>query len=253
MRCRSAFLAAAAMACVLAAAGALAAPDYAREDRWAAQVAPMTVVGDVVYLSTPSRPRVLALWTEALSAKGGVVLIHGQGVHPDWGLIGALRSRLADAGLSTLSVQMPLLAADAPREGYAALEPEANARIAAAIAFVRSHHVQRVAIVAHSMGASMANAYLATPGAARIDAFVPIGMWGDFAIMPREPVLDVIAADDFPQVRESAPLRHPTLPRDGCSKRVIIAGTDHYMDNRHAELASALLPFLQRAFDGGCK
>ena len=78
-------------------------------------------------------------------------------------------------------------------------------------------------------------------------------MWGDFAIAPREPVLDVIAAEDFPQVLESAPRRHPSLARDGCSQRVIIAGTDHYMDNRHAELAAALQPFLQRAFDGGCK
>ncbi len=257
MRCRSASLVAAAAAfgfsLSLAASSALAAPDYAREDRWAAEVAPTTVVGEVVYLSTPSRPRVLALWTEAPSAKGSVVLVHGLGVHPDWGLIGGLRTRLAEAGFSTLSVQMPVLAADAPREAYAALQPEANERIAAAITFARSHGTQRVAVAAHSMGASMVNGYLATAGAARIDAFVPIGMWGDFAIAPREPVLDVTAADDFAQVLESAPLRQPKLPRDGCSRRVIIAGTDHYMDNRHAELASALLPFLQRAFDAACK
>jgi dienelactone hydrolase len=241
------------MALAVAASSALAAPDYAREDRWAAEVAPTTVVGEVVYLSTASRPRVLALWTEATAAKGGVVLVHGQGVHPDWGLIGGLRMRLADAGLSTLSVQMPLLSSDAPRDAYSALQPQANERIDAAIAYARSHGVRRVAIVAHSMGASMVNAYLGSAGAARIDAFVPIGMWGDFAIAPREPVLDVIAADDFAQVLESAPRRAPVLPRDGCSQRVIIAGTDHYMANRHAELASALLPFLQRAFDGGCR
>ncbi len=49
------------------------------------------------------------------AAAGGVVVVHGLGVHPDWGLIGGLRTGLADAGYVTLSVQMPVLAATARR------------------------------------------------------------------------------------------------------------------------------------------
>lgn len=245
-------LACAALALCIVASRTLAAPDYAREDRWASEVAPSTVVGDAIYLATPSRARVLALWAQASPAKGAVILVHGLGVHPDWGVIGAMRTRLYDAGFSTLSVQMPVLSADAPREAYTALQPEADERLSAAINFLNACRVGHIAIVAHSMGAAMSNAYLASDGALHVDAFVPIGMWGAFATPPREPVLDVIADDDFAQVRESAPMRQPDLPLDACSKRVVIAGTDHYMDNRQKELAAAVVPFLERALAGKC-
>ena len=237
---------------LLCATSALAAADYAREERWASEVVPGVVVGDAVWLATPSRGRVLALFTAAPDSSVGIILVHGLGVHPDWGLIGGLRTGLADAGFATLSVQMPVLAAEAPREAYAALQPEADERLAAAIAYLQARGIKRVAIVAHSMGASMVNAYLASPKATAIDAFVPIGMWGDYALAPREPVLDVTADDDFPQVRESSPRRRPALPRDACSAQVVIAGTDHYMANRNKELVAALVPFLQRALAGAC-
>ena len=230
----------------------VAGADYAREERWAQQIVPGIVVGDPVYLATPTRARVLALYTAADNPRGGVIIVHGAGVHPDWDLIGGLRSGLADAGFTTLSVQMPVLAADAPREAYAGVQAEADERLAAAVAFLQAHAIKRIAVVAHSIGASMVNAYLASPRAARVDAFVPIGMWGEFAIAPREPVLDVMADDDFPQVRESSPPRQSALPRDGCSARVVIAGTDHYMANRNKELVAALVPFLQRALAGTC-
>lgn len=230
--------------------------DYAREERWAQEIVPAVVVGEPVYLVTPSRPRVLALYIEAAkpgdAATRGVIVVHGIGVHPDWGLIGGLRTGLADAGFTTLSVQMPVLAADAPRDAYAALFPEAGERIAAAIAFLRDRGVGHIAIVAHSMGAAMADAYLATRATVKVDAFVPIGMQIDFAAPPRMPVLDVAAENDLPQVRDGLPRRAPKLPRDTCSKQIVIAGTDHYMENRQNELVAAIASFLKRALAGGC-
>ncbi len=111
------------------------AADYAREERWAQEIAPAIVVGDAVYLSTPSRPRVFAILTQPPGTpKGGAVIVHGLGVHPDWGLNGGIRTRLAEAGFVTLSVQMPVLAAGATRDDYRATLPEAGERIAAAIA-----------------------------------------------------------------------------------------------------------------------
>jgi hypothetical protein len=100
-------------------------PDYAREARWAREIEPSVVIGEPVYLAAPSQPRVLALYTEAADAKGGVIVIHGAGLHPDWGLIGGLRTGLADAGFTTLSVQMPVLGADALRDEYNAIIPQA--------------------------------------------------------------------------------------------------------------------------------
>lgn len=234
---------------------AFCAADYAREARLAQEIVPAIVVGDAVYLTTAAQPRVLALYTEATSpaiAKAAIIVVHGAGVHPDWGLINGLRSGLAEAGISTLSVQMPVLPADAPREQYATLFPEANARLAAAVAYLRARGIERIAIISHSMGASMADAYLSSPSAVRLAAWVPVGMLSAFGSRPNIPVLDVIAERDFAQVLDVAPKRGATLPRDACSKQLVIAGTDHYMENRQKELVAAIAPFLARAFAGKC-
>jgi len=229
------------------------AADYAREERWAQEIAPAIVVGDPVYLSTASRSRILAILTEPPgNAKGGVVIIHGVGVHPDWGLNGGIRTRLADAGLVTLSVQMPVLAAGATRDEYRTTLPESSERIAAAIRYLRDKGITKLAIVSHSMGATMANAYLARPDASAIDAWVPIGMFGAFDAQPKQPVLDVIAERDFDEVRAAAAerARHPIGIR--CSRQLTIAGTDHYFDNRQDELAAAIAAFLDGVFAGRC-
>jgi alpha-beta hydrolase superfamily lysophospholipase len=234
---------------------AYCAADYAREARLAEEIVPTIVVGGAVYLATARQPRVLALYTDASSpaiAKAAVIVVHGVGVHPDWALINGLRTGLAEAGMSTLSVQMPVLSVDAPREQYATLFPESSERLAAAVAYLREHGAERLAIVSHSMGASMADAYLSSSSAAKLAAWVPIGMLKAFGSRPDLPVLDVIAERDFPQVLDIAPKRAATLPHDGCSKQVFIAGTDHYMDNRQKELVAAIVPFLARAFAGRC-
>ena len=238
--------------CATAAAAASSSPDYDREARWAREVEPSVVVGEPVYLAMPSQPRVLALYTPAANAKGGVILVHGLGVHPDWGLIGGVRTGLADAGFSTLSVQMPVLAADAPREDYDAIFPQAAERIAIGIAWLERRGVRHIAIVAHSLGAAMSNAYLGSAAAEKIDAWVVIGMGVGFDAAPRQPVLDVEAQSDFPQVRESAVLRASKLPRDSCSRHVVIADADHNMENRQKELVAAIVPFLDRAFARRC-
>ncbi|MEP6658120.1 MAG: alpha/beta fold hydrolase [Betaproteobacteria bacterium] len=237
-------------------ARALAAPaiDYAREERWAQEVVPTLVVGEAVYLRTPTRTTVLALLTEPSgSSKGGVVMVHGLGVHPDFGLIGGLRSRLADAGYTTLSVQMPVLPADASRDDYGVALPEARERLHAAIAYLRAKGIDRIALVSHSMGATMADAYLKRPDAARIDAWIPVGMLIPFGAAPREAVLDVAAEHELPQVIEAAPARRKRLPADGCSRQVIIPATDHYFERAQPELSAVVAAFLDRALAGRCQ
>jgi len=231
---------------------AVAAPamDQAREERWAREVVPSIVVGDPVYLATAASPKVLAiLAVPAGAAAGGIVVVHGLGVHPDWGLIGGIRSGLADAGYVTLSVQMPVLDANATRDDYAATLPEASERIASAVAYLRARGIAKIAIVSHSMGASMANAYLARQA---VDAWAPIGMFGPFATPPKEPVLDIVAETEIAPVRETAPARVSTLPKDRCSRQITIAGADHYFDRQQKELVAAISAFLERAFGGRC-
>ena len=248
---------AAAIALVLLAllsAGARALPpDYAREERWAHEVVPQVVVGDAVWLALRGRPRVLALFTEpAGTAKGAVVVVHGMGVHPDWNLIGALRTQLAERGYATLAVQMPVLAAAAPRDGYRDLFPDAGDRLAAALAWLRAKGFGKVAILSHSMGAAMTDAYLARGDAAALAAWVPVGMLVDFSKPPRAPVLDVVAERDFPEAFTAAGRRAPRLPHDGCSRATTIAGTDHYIEGATVALADTVAAFLVRVFAGFC-
>src|SRR6478672_11455358 len=104
-----------------------AGADYAREDRIVAEIVPAIVVGDPVYLPTPRRPGVLAILALPQARPlGGAVIVHGLGVHADWGLINGLRTDLAEAGIATLSMQMPVLATVASRADYVALYPEAG-------------------------------------------------------------------------------------------------------------------------------
>jgi alpha/beta superfamily hydrolase len=227
--------------------------DYIREGRWAQEILPSLVVGDAVYLATPARARVLALLTEAPPpAQDAVVIVHGLGVHPDWGVNGALRANLADAGFTTLAVQMPVLAAGASRDDYAVTLPEAGERIDAAIAYLRGRGARKVALVAHSYGATMVDAYLARPNAQPIDAWVPIGMLVRFSAAPKEPVLDVVAERDSREVKAAVRLRKSALPADRCSRTLTFAGADHYFETSARALAEAIAAFLAQAFAGRC-
>ena len=89
-----------------------------REKSWADQVVDTVVVGEPLWLNARQH-KFLALYAPpAQAGNRGVILIHGRGVHPAWGFIDTLRSDLTEAGFHTLSLQMPILAADAPFGAY---------------------------------------------------------------------------------------------------------------------------------------
>lgn len=228
--------------------------DAAREERLANEIVPQLVVGDAVWLSTPHRARVLALYTQPANATGdAVIVVHGLGVHPDWNLIGTLRSDLADRGFATLSVQMPVLAAGAGRNDYVPLFPEAGERLDAATKWLRNHGYTHIAIVSHSMGAVMVNAWLAQSTENRVDVWVPIGLMTTFASAPQEPILDVVAEHDFPEVLDAVKKRAAQLPRDRCSKSTEVSDTDHYFDTAARRLSEAIASFIARALRGECR
>jgi len=151
---------AAAMCAPLVAAAQQQPSDYKREKRWADQIVPQIVAGEPVWLEAPRTEKFLGIYTEAKNAKSAIILAHGLGVHPDFGLIGELRTRLADAGYTTLSIQMPILAADAPAARYPVLFWEADARFAAAMTHLRRKRYQKIVLLSHSMGSRMANHYV---------------------------------------------------------------------------------------------
>ena len=168
--------AATALALVVIAGCASVAPDYAREKRLADEIVPSIVAGGAVTLETGGGRKFLGLLTPAAKPRAALILVHGVGAHPDSGLIGELRAGLADRGYTTLSIQMPVLAADANAAGYPALFPEAGQRIAAAIDYLRGKGATKVAIVSHGMGARMVNDFIAHRPDAPLMAWVPVAI-----------------------------------------------------------------------------
>ena len=227
---------------------AFAQADYAREKRWADEIAPAIVVGDPVYLEAAGR-KFLAIYTPNPKPRAGVVVVHGMGLHPDWGLVNSLRTGLAEQGYTTLSVQMPVLAADADAGQYAELYPAAADRLQAAIALLRARGMSRTAIVAHSLGARMADFFLNRSTNPGVDAWVAIGIPGDY-ITPqafKQPLLDIYGERDFPDLLENAEKRASALRKLRGAAQIRIAEADHFFNGREAELVRHIKLFLDRA------
>jgi pimeloyl-ACP methyl ester carboxylesterase len=227
----------------------LAQADYAREQRWADEVVPGLVVGDALYLAQKSGHKFLAIYTVAPHPRAAVIVAHSLGTHPDWETAGALRSGLADHGYTTLSVQMPVLAADAKAEEYAALFPDAAERLTVAAAFLRSKGHAKIALVSHSMGARMSIFFLAAMPDHAMVAWVSIGISsGEFIDSGklRLPILDIYGQRDFPLVLQKTDARAAVLRTLKGSAQVEVAGADHYFAGSEAELVRRVSQFLDQ-------
>ena len=172
--------------------------------------------------------------------------MHGLGVNPDWNLIGVLRSALADLGFATLSVQMPVLAADAPRDDYAELFPDASERLAAAATWLRAKGYARIAVVSHSMGAAMVNAWLAD--AERIPASTPGFPSGCSFRSPRRCGSRCSTSSPsaiFPKCSRMRRRVRRQLRDDGCSAPLLDRWhRSLFRRMPRARLASAIAPFI---------
>ena len=230
---------------------AIAEPDYAREQRWADEITPAIVVGDPLYLAQKNGHKFLGIYTEAANAKMGVVVVHGIGINPDWGMIGTQRQRLPDFGYATLSIQMPVLAANARAEAYAETFPDAVERIGLAVAALQAKGYKHIALVSHSMGSRMAYAYMKR-NPADVDAWAALGMAAAadghepalIYIGIDAPVLDLYGSQDLPQVLEGAALRRASLAGNKASRQVVIAGSDHFYAGHEDEMVKAVVDFL---------
>lgn len=228
-----------------------AASDYVREKNWADEVTPGIVVGDPVYLEQKNRHKFLGIYTEADKAKMGLVVVHGGGIHPDWGMVGTLRQRLPDHGYATLSIQMPVLAADAKPEAYAPHLPEAVERLQLAVAYLKGKGHKRIALVSHSMGSRMSHAYM-TRNPVEVSAWAALGMPAPFGKPDgaitydgiKAPILDLYGANDLAQVLAGGAQRKASLKGKVGSKQVVISDTDHFFVNHEDAMVQAVKDFL---------
>jgi pimeloyl-ACP methyl ester carboxylesterase len=213
--------------------------DYKREKRWADEIVPQLVAGEPVWLEAPRTEKFLGIYTEAKDAKSAIILAHGLGVHPDYGLMNVLRTRLADAGYTTLSIQMPILAAEAPPARYPVLFWEADARFAAAMTHLRRKKYQKIVLLSHSMGSRMANHYIAAHPQVPLAGWISLSISsGEFASLKRTkfPVFDVYAENDLDAVLQGAPKRAAALKRMRGSSQTMVFATDHFFATKEKEL-----------------
>jgi len=245
-----------------------AASDQAREARWAEQIRETLFTGKPVELEAGGG-KFLALWTEetADEPRGGVILVHGMGAHPDWPeVIHPLRTLLPEHGWSTLSIQAPVLANEAAFSDYAPLVAEAGPRIEAALAFLQERKIEPVFLVGHSLGSLMAAAWVASWKEVEnppLAGLVLIGM--PTVETPPElaaadslrkidiPVLDLYGSQDLDRVRAGAPLRRKVARKAGneAYRQMEVVGADHFFTGLEDELVRRIHGWLTRTAEAG--
>jgi pimeloyl-ACP methyl ester carboxylesterase len=244
-------LGAAAIAAVMAMATTSArSQDYAREARYAQEVVSGLVVGDAVNIKAASGREFLALYAQGKPGKSAIVLAHGVGVHPDFGVIGLLRAKLSDLGYTTLSIQMPVQSKDAKVEDYfPPVFPDAADRMARAATWLNAKGHTNVVLLSHSMGAWMANEYLdKAHTTTSYKAWIVMGLTGSYSWTMRRydmPVLDLYGEQDIAPVLGAVGRRKLALQEGNGSAQVKIAGADHHYTGRESQLAAAVDVFLQ--------
>lgn len=228
---------------------AFAGADYAREKKWADEIIPGIVVGDPVYLELNQGHKFLTIYTDAqntknANAKMALVIVHGIGIHPDWNMVGTLRTQLAENGYATLSVQMPVLGNEAESEAYQPLFAEAAERIAVAVDFLHARGYQKVAIVSHSMGSAMSRMYVVN-NPFKLVAWAALGMGHGYSYSGvRVPVLDLYGENDLPPVLKMAKKRAMSLRGNPKSSQIRVSRSDHFFNGHEAEMVLEVTKFL---------
>ena len=228
----------------------VSAQDLDREARLAKDTLEGLVVGDAVWLEQKSGHRFLGLYVRAANERGTVVVAHGRGWSPDYDLYGELRTLLADAGYSTLAIQMPVLPGTAKIGDYLPTFFDSDERLALAVAWLRAKGARRVAVVSHSLGSTMANHYLIYTKAPDVDAWVMISIINGLEDMFRikVPVLDVFGSNDWSVTRFGGDERLAQIRKIAGSQQVVVANSEHFFEGHREELTRDIVAFLDAAF-----
>lgn len=226
------------------------AQDYVREKRWADQIVPGLVVGEAVWIEQANGHKFLSIWTPADEPRGAVIVAHGRGWSPDFELYGVLRVKLAEQGYSTLSVQLPILGGGAKIGDYIPTYKEAAERFHLAGQWLQDKGYRNIAIVSHSLGATMANQYLITTDDTLVKAWAFIGIINGLEEMFRIkiPVLDVYGSKDWEITQVGASERLRQISKISGSRQVVVADAQHFFEGKEDELTRVIVDFLDEVF-----
>ena len=234
----------------LAAIQALA-QDYDKEKRWSDSILKTLMIGSAEWLQQKNGHRFLTLYTEAEKARGAVIVAHGRGWSPDFELYGTLRTRLAELGYTTLSIQLPVLPSTAILGLYVPLYPDARERFQLAVDFLKSKGYKNIGIVSHSLGATMANQYLIRTEDKSIGAWVYVGILQGLeeSFRIKIPTLDVFGSNDWTVTMWGAPERKTQLQHIPGSGQIEVQGAKHFFEGHEEELLKIIVAFLDKSFD----
>ena len=234
------------------------ASDLAKEKRWVDQTVDFLVDGEAEWLDL-GKHKALAIYMEAdtEATKGGVIVVHGSGVHPNWqDVVQPLRTRLPEFGWATLSIQMPVLHNEAEYSEYAPLFDEVKPRIEAAIKNLQDKGINKIVIVSHSLGSAMSAYYLANAEKSAVKAFVAIGMPGaredkrmNTVLMLKSiniPVLDLYGEKDLESVLGSLEQRKEAGSNNKHYSQKVVSGADHFFVNKNEELVNNVSNWLNQ-------
>lgn len=229
------------------------AMDYEREQRWSEQILPAVLVGEPVWIKQNNGHEFLGLYTEAEKARGAIIIGHGRGWNPDFELYGVLRTKLAEAGYTTLSIQLPVLGPGAKVGDYIPTYTDGAERYELAAKYLQDKGFRNVAIVSHSLGATMANYYLIKADETTVKAWVFVGIINGLEEMFRIkiPVLDVFGSKDWEITQVGAYERLKQINKVPGSQQVVVSDALHFFEGKEDELVGIILTFLDRNFHSG--
>ena len=232
--------------------------DVEKEHRWAEQIIDTLFDGETIWLDAKGH-EFLAIEMEASGGDTGraAIVVHGIGAHPNWEqVVQPLRVGLPEHGWHTLSIQMPILLNDAESHQYAPLLDEVSVRISTAIEYLKERGQEEIAIVAHSMGATMTMRYMEDVSEPPILGLGLIGMQGGTETVydnaaaleaVRLPVLDLYGSDDLPGVVDFTERKANAARRAGndAFKQIRVEGADHFFDGLEDELIEIVAEWLE--------
>lgn len=219
---------------------------------------------DVRWLKSDSR-RFLAIYetSPVTNLRGGVLLLHDQGAHPDWPfVIRPLRTALPVQGWDTLSIAIPSMPESMETFSLKGRLEESAKRIERALKEFVGGKLYDMYLVGHGWGALAAAYFLSKNPNAEVTGLVMVGareppyLGKEFSFSTAlnkilVPVLDIYGEHDFASSRQaSARLGKALQLKRREYRQWEIAGTDHNLQGTEAQLIKRTHGWMQASDKG---
>ena len=217
--------------------------------------------GEIIRLPAAQKNFVAVLdQARSQTTEGGVILLPDAGQSAATQIVaGPLRDYLPSHGWTTLSIQLPVLAAEARPAEYWRLLPEASRRIDAAVNWWKQKGVDNIVLCGHGWGSLVAATYMAnrSDDTVRALVLVSLGWPQERARMMKEtlskitvPVLDIWASQDRGEVLGTRLERQLIFKGKTSYRQLLISASGHDYRARQIFLAKRVLGWLRRTAPG---